>query len=40
MQIFLVADVIYSFLVHRYDLRHGLPRLDKTGKPVKALRLT
>ncbi|XP_064393288.1 phosphatidylinositol glycan anchor biosynthesis class U protein-like [Halichondria panicea] len=34
-QIFLVADVIYSFLVHQYDLKHGLPRLDQLGKPVK-----
>ncbi len=27
----LVADVIYSFLVHRYDLQNGLPRIDKEG---------
>ncbi len=35
LQIFLVADVMYSFLVHQYDLKHGLPRLDQLGKPVK-----
>lgn len=33
-QTFLVADVIYSFLVYQYDLRHGLPRVDKEGKPI------
>ncbi len=34
LQIFLVADVMYSFLV-QYNLKHGLPRLDQLGKPVK-----
>ena len=34
-QIFLVTDVMYAFMAHQYDLLHGLPRLDKQGKPVK-----
>ena len=34
-QIFLVTDVMYAFAAHQYDLLHGLPRLDKQGKPVK-----
>ena len=38
LQIFLLADVMYSFLVHKYDLKNGLPRLTKDGKPM-ALRL-
>ena len=28
VQVFLVSDVMYSFLVHKYDLCHGLPRVD------------
>ena len=35
LQIFLVSDIIYSFLVHRYDLQHGLPRVDAEGKPLR-----
>ena len=39
VQVFLLADVIYSFLVHQYDLHHGLPRVDENGTPIK-LKLT
>ena len=39
LQVFLVSDVMYSFLVHRYDLTHGLPRVDSTGQTI-ALALT
>ena len=35
LQVFLLADVMYSFLVHQYDLYHGLPRVDDSGTPVK-----
>ena len=35
LQVFLLADVIYSFLVHQYDLHHGLPRVNENGTPVK-----
>jgi len=35
VQIFLVADVIYSFLVHQYDIFHGLPRVDKDGNYLR-----
>ena len=34
-QVFLVSDAIYAFLVYNYDLLHGLPRVDKDGKPMK-----
>lgn len=34
-QIFLVADVIYSFMVYQYDLKHGLPRVDSHGRAVQ-----
>lgn len=33
-QIFLLLDVVNSYLTYQYDLKHGLPRLDKQGKPV------
>ncbi|CAI8016035.1 Phosphatidylinositol glycan anchor biosynthesis class U protein [Geodia barretti] len=33
-QVFLVSDVMYSFLVHRYDLCHGLPRVDSHGHTI------
>ena len=33
-QIFLLLDVIHSFLLHQYDLYNGLPRLDSNGKPI------
>ena len=39
LQVFLVADVIYSFLVYRYDLLHGLPRVDKDNNTIP-LKLT
>ena len=34
VQVFLVSDVMYSFLVHRYDLCHGLPRVDSAGNTL------
>ena len=34
-QVFLISDTIYAFLVYNYDLLHGLPRVDKDGKPIK-----
>ena len=34
LQVFLVSDVMYSFLVHRYDLCHGLPRVDSHGHTI------
>ena len=34
-QNFLLIDTINAFLTHQYDLKHGLPRLDQQGRPVK-----
>ena len=34
VQVFLVSDVMYSFLVHRYNLCHGLPRVDSSGQTI------
>lgn len=34
-QIFFLLDVVHAFLSHQYDLKHGLPRLDKQDKPVQ-----
>ena len=34
LQVFLVSDVMYSFLVHKYDLCHGLPRVDSHGHTI------
>ena len=33
-QVFLLLDVVNSHMSYRYDLKHGLPRLDEQGKPV------
>ena len=33
-QVFLLLDVVNSYMCYHYDLKHGLPRLDEQGKPV------
>ena len=33
-QVFLLLDMVNSYMSYQYDLQHGLPRLDKQGKPV------
>lgn len=33
-QVFLLLDMVNSFMSYQYDLKHGLPRVDEDGKPI------